>query len=207
MKVILTENQFKTILKEVDENSYPNLEKFFKLMTDPQSQIYKYLGAEVGEKFLQWLTAKNSDITNDNIQNNNEIIDPLNGKGKIITSEFGKRAVPTKGASTTHEGIDISVPSDTPVYAAAAGTVITAGVLKGYGGIVIIDHGGFKTKYAHLKNWNVYQGVKVEQGSKIGNSGGGSMDPNKGISTGPHLHFEIINNQDVAVNPLNYIKI
>jgi murein DD-endopeptidase MepM/ murein hydrolase activator NlpD len=211
MKVILTEAQFKKILNEVDEKSYPNLEKFFKLMSNPQSQIMKYLGADAGKDFLQWLTSKNSEITNDEaqgntkIQDNGEIIDPLNGKG-TITSNFGKRIKPTKNASSTHEGVDIGVPSDTPVYAAAAGTVMTAGVLKGYGGTVIIDHGTFKTTYGHLRSWDVYQGIKVEQGTKIGNSGGGPMDPNRGTSTGPHLHFEITNNQDVAVNPLNYIK-
>ena len=205
MKVILTEDQLKNVLKEVDEKSYPNLEKFFSLMTDPQNQILKMLGAEEGKNFLQWLSSKNSEITNDKIQGNGAIIDPVNGKGRV-TSSFGMRDKPTRGASSTHEGIDIGVPSDTPVYAAAAGTIVNAGIMQGYGGVVIIDHGTFKTKYGHLRSWNVYQGQKVEQGTKIGNSGGGRMDPNRGTSTGPHLHFELLNDQDVAVNPLNYIK-
>lgn len=205
MKVIITESQLEKVLNEANEKSYPNLEKLFSLMANPQSQILKMLGAEEGGDFLRWLSSKNSNIVNDKTQNNNTIIDPVGGKGKI-SSNFGIRIRPTKGGSVKHKGVDIAVPSGTPVYAAASGTITDAGVMKGYGGIVIIDHGTFKTKYGHLKSWDVYRGQKIEQGQQIGSSGGGRMDPNRGVSSGPHLHFELVNNQNVAINPLNYIK-
>lgn len=126
---------------------------------------------------------------------------PVEGK---ITSEFGYRKAPTGGATTNHSGIDIAVPVGTPVKAIAAGKVIAAnGGMRGYGNGVFIDHGLINGKqviseYGHLSQFLVKVGDKVKQGNVIAKSG------NSGISTGPHLHITIREN-NIPVNPRKYI--
>lgn len=97
-----------------------------------------------------------------------------------VTSPFGWRW------GRMHEGIDIAVPSGTPVHAAAAGTVIYAGWMGGYGNLVAIDHGGgISTAYGHNTSVTVAVGQHVDQGAVIAYSG------STGHSTGPHVHFEV----------------
>ncbi|MCK5687248.1 M23 family metallopeptidase [bacterium] len=104
---------------------------------------------------------------------------------KRVTSPFGFRRHPTLGRKIFHTGIDIGVSYKT-VRASLSGTVSYAGWIRGYGKIVIIKHKkGYSTKYAHLSSFKVSQGTKVLRGQAIGKSG------NTGITTGPHLHFEI----------------
>ncbi len=108
---------------------------------------------------------------------------PLKGR---ITSLFGPRIHPIYGTPDFHTGIDFGVPVGTEVHAAAAGKVTFAGRQGGYGLLVVIDHGnGLSTYYAHLSEILVEVGQFVEQGQVIALSG------NTGLSTGPHLHFEI----------------
>lgn len=119
-----------------------------------------------------------------------------------ITSYFGLRNAPTAGASTNHGAIDIGVPIGSEVYATAGGTVTFAGQASGYGYVIYIDHGnGIESRYAHLKadGLRVSNGQNVSQGQVIALSG------NTGVSTGPHLHFEIRIN-GVKVDPLNYVS-
>lgn len=125
-------------------------------------------------------------------------IKPISG-GRM-TSTFGRRSRPTKGASTFHKGIDWGVPQGTPVYASCGGTVIKAGWGSGYGYCVFISHpDGKVTRYGHLSKVLVSAGQTVSQGQRIALSG------NTGVSTGPHLHFEILVN-GAQVNPFNYLK-
>lgn len=125
-------------------------------------------------------------------------IKPING-GRL-TSRFGKRNAPTKGASTYHKGVDWAISSGSSVYASSGGTVTKAGWGSGYGYVVYINHGnGTETRYAHLSKVLVSKGQKVKQGERIAKSG------NTGVSTGPHLHFEI-RIDGTPVNPLNYVK-
>ena len=110
-----------------------------------------------------------------------------------VTSGFGSRW------GRMHEGIDIGVGVGTPVHAAAAGTVIYAGWMSGYGNIVVIDHGnGLSTAYGHNSSLVVGQGATVEKGFVIALSG------NTGHSTGPHVHFEVRLN-GAPVDPLGYL--
>ena len=96
-----------------------------------------------------------------------------------VTSEYGRRW------GRLHAGIDIGAPIGTPIYAAAAGTVIFSGQQSGYGNVIIIDHGGgFTTLYGHQSRLMARDGQSVDRGSRIGSVG------NTGRSTGPHLHFE-----------------
>jgi murein DD-endopeptidase MepM/ murein hydrolase activator NlpD len=99
-----------------------------------------------------------------------------------------------------HEGIDIGAPEGTPIYAAAAGTVIYAGWESGYGNLTVIDHGnGLATAYGHQSRLAVSSGQTVSRGQLIGNVG------STGHSTGPHLHFEVRVN-GVPTNPLDYLS-
>lgn len=119
--------------------------------------------------------------------------------GGRLTSRFGRRTSPTRGASSNHKGIDWGVPTGSSVMASSGGTVTRAGWSGGYGYVVYIKHpGGTETRYAHLSKVLVSVGQTVKQGEKIALSG------NTGISTGPHLHFEILIS-GTAVNPLDYL--
>lgn len=125
-------------------------------------------------------------------------IKPISG-GRI-SSPFGKRKAPKKGASTYHKGIDWATPVGTAVGASSGGTVSRAGWGSGYGYVVYIDHpDGRQTRYGHLSKVLVKVGDKVSQGQKIALSG------NTGRSTGPHIHFELLINGS-AVNPLDYFN-
>ncbi len=125
-------------------------------------------------------------------------IKPISG-GRL-SSGFGARSAPTKGASTNHKGVDWAVPIGTTVAASNAGTVVHAGWASGYGYAVYINHAdGRQTRYGHLSKVLVKAGQTVSQGERIALSG------NTGRSTGPHLHFEIRINGS-AVNPLKYLN-
>ncbi len=125
-------------------------------------------------------------------------IRPISGGRQ--TSGFGRRNAPTKGASTYHKGVDWAVPTGTSVYASCGGTVAKAGWGSGYGYVVYINHeDGRQTRYGHLSKVLVKSGQSVKQGERIALSG------NTGISTGPHLHFEILINGS-QVNPLKYLN-
>lgn len=116
-----------------------------------------------------------------------------------VTSEFGYRIHPILKVSKLHTGIDIGCPSGTTVVAANAGTVIKAGWNNSYGNMVMIDHGGgIVTLYAHNSSLLVSTGAKVERGDAIAKSG------STGMSTGPHLHFEVRVNGEYQ-NPRNWV--
>ena len=125
-------------------------------------------------------------------------IKPISG-GRM-SSGFGRRRAPKAGASTYHKGIDWATATGTPVYASSGGVVSKAGWGRGYGYVVYIDHpDGRQTRYGHLSRVLVSAGQSVSQGQRIALSG------NTGVSTGPHLHFEILVG-GTQVNPLNYLN-
>lgn len=102
-----------------------------------------------------------------------------------ITSGYGWRLHPVLGGLMFHKGIDIAVPEGAPILSAWDGRVILAGWLEGYGKTVIIDHGWYRTLYAHLMSPGVNPGQEVKRGDGIGRA------DSTGMSTGHHLHFEI----------------
>ena len=125
-------------------------------------------------------------------------IKPISGGRQ--SSGFGRRKAPTRGASSYHRGVDWATPVGTAVMASSAGTVVKAGWGSGYGYVVYINHAdGRQTRYGHLSKVLVSPGQTVAQGQKIALSG------NTGVSTGPHVHFEILINGS-QVNPLNYLN-
>jgi murein DD-endopeptidase MepM/ murein hydrolase activator NlpD len=106
-----------------------------------------------------------------------------------VSSGFGMRRHPILGYSKMHRGIDFAAPTGTPVRASGAGTIEIAGVNGGYGNYVRIRHTGrYSTAYAHLNTIErgIREGTKVAQGQLIGTVG------STGLSTGPHLHYEIL---------------
>jgi len=124
---------------------------------------------------------------------------PVSGS---ISSPFGKRVDPINGKNAFHEGIDIRGERGEKVFATAAGKVTKAYKNgSGYGNYVEIDHGnGYRTVYAHLQNYLVKSGERVEQGQVIGQLG------NTGRSTGAHLHYEIrLGNK--PINPAKFMKV
>lgn len=120
---------------------------------------------------------------------------PLRGNFRL-TSKFGPRNTGISGASSYHRGIDLAAPSGTPIYASMAGTVIKSGSASGYGLVIYINHAnGVQTRYGHCSKLLVKNGAKVKQGDLI------ALVGSTGVSSGPHVHFEVRVN-GTAVNPL-----
>jgi lipoprotein NlpD len=110
-----------------------------------------------------------------------------------LSSRYGPRN------GSFHDGIDVSAPQGTPVYAARAGRVIYSDRIPGYGNIVIVDHGrGLTTVYAHNSENGVAEGAFVARGQQIARVG------SSGRTTGPNLHFEV-RQGNVAHDPLRYL--
>ncbi len=118
-----------------------------------------------------------------------------------IGGYFGMRLHPIYKISMHHDGMDLTAPVGTDVYATGNGVVsrvFNSRARRGYGTYIIIDHGyGYRTLYAHLDKVLVRQGQEVKRGDVIGLVG------NTGASTAPHLHYEVQRNNR-PVNPINY---
>ena len=121
---------------------------------------------------------------------------PLEGE---VVSTFGWRVHPVLENRHHHDGIDLDVSEGTIVHAAAGGEVYYYGGQPGYGNVLVIEHAdGYVTMYGHLSSALVTPGRYVEMGQEIALSG------NTGISSGPHLHFEI-RNGEFPIDPLRYL--
>ncbi len=121
---------------------------------------------------------------------------PVNGR---LLSRFGEREDPFSGEGVLHAGVDISASMGTPVHAAADGIIVRAEFGRGYGRVVIIDHGnGMQTWYAHLSRFEVVPGQEIRRGEVLGYSGA------SGRVTSPHLHFEVRLGGN-PVNPHSYL--
>ena len=127
-------------------------------------------------------------------------IQPVSNKQLLaLASGFGMRIHPVYKVKKMHTGIDFAASIGTPIYATADGKVIEVSVkFSGYGKMVEIDHGfGFRTRYAHMHDFAVRPGQQVRRGDLIGYVG------NTGISTAPHLHYEVLLNGN-HINPVHY---
>lgn len=126
---------------------------------------------------------------------------PVGIEGTYITSSYGNRLHPVQGVNRYHDGIDIgNAGFGAPVVAAADGFVTYAGVMGGYGNCVMINHGdGIITLYGHGQEIKTTLGASVKQGDVIMTVG------STGVSTGPHLHFEV-RKYGVPVDPIPYLS-
>jgi len=117
----------------------------------------------------------------------------------VVTSDFGMRKSPFTGKSTYHAGIDLAAPAGSPVYACTAGKVIETAYSNIYGNYILIRHDdGRESLYGHLSKGNARLYEKVKSGTIIGYVG------STGLSTGPHLHFEV-REQGKAKDPSLFI--
>ena len=183
-----------------------------RLSKEQITQLYHFNDEQKAQ--LQELTSEEYDsLWDDLIGNSGEIIQgdsdfvgtdifswPLSTNG-TITSRFGTRVDPISGVVKTHGGTDIAAPEGTPILAAADGTVVAATYnAGGYGFYVKIMHNGtYSTLYGHCSALLVSAGQTVKQGQVIAKVG------STGYSTGPHLHFEVIQNW-VRVDALRFYK-
>lgn len=127
-------------------------------------------------------------------------IQPVANKQLIaLASGFGMRVHPIYKVKKMHTGIDFAAAIGTPIYATADGKIEEVSVrFSGYGKMVVIDHGfGYKTRYAHMHDFAVRQGQNIKRGELIGYVG------DTGLSTAPHLHYEVLMN-GVLINPIHY---
>lgn len=127
-------------------------------------------------------------------------IRPANGR---IVSNYGMREHPILKVRKMHEGIDFLLKRGTPVMATAEGTIQRAGQSPSYGKVIEVKHpeSEYMTRYAHLSEIpdEIYRGAEVERGDTIGYSG------NSGLSTGPHLHYEVHQLNGSALDPMHFL--
>ncbi len=126
-------------------------------------------------------------------------IQPIQNKDLTrMASGYGMRMHPILKYRKKHNGMDFTAPRGTPIYATGDGKVTRASYSAGFGRVVYIDHGfGYVTKYAHMRKYNTRRGRRVKRGDIIGYVG------SSGLSTAPHLHYEVHKNGR-AVNPINF---
>lgn len=193
------------IIKIKDTPEYANIATELRNTNELNKKNYK---SSVKKDISENIKGKNildnhevqgiQNIQNENIENRSfgKILWPV--KSGRITSKFGNRNHPVLKSVKFHRGVDIAVSLGTPVYAGIRGIVTFAGKRGNYGNLVEIEGSdGIKVRYAHLSKIDVVAGQRVSDGEKVAETG------NTGMSTGPHLHYEIIVD-DSPVNPLNF---
>jgi len=222
-KMTEAENSLQEIQKHDDEiyrkifQSRPIPESVRKAGFGGSERYAKYNGYEFSSTLA--LTAKRLDILSKQLvvqsKSFDEVIELVKNKEKMqacipniqpvaasdltrFGSPFGYRMHPILGYTRMHYGVDLTAPTGTKVYAPGDGVVIRADWAQGYGNCVRINHGyGYLTVYAHLSEMLVRPGQKVKRGDVI------ALVGNTGLSTCPHLHYEVrINGQ--WVNPVNF---
>ncbi|MCF8481908.1 MAG: M23 family metallopeptidase [Rhodospirillum sp.] len=169
--------------------------------------------ARTGDILYASMTLSGTKYTLYRFEDNDGLVDYYNAKGEGVrkallrtpingarlSSGFGKRFHPVLGYSKMHKGVDFAAPRGTPIYAAGDGVIEKAGPFSTFGNYVRIRHNSeFKTAYAHMNGFakSIKTGARVKQGQIIGYVG------TTGRSTGPHLHYEVLK-QDNQVNPLD----
>ena len=192
---------------EIREAGMGGADRYSKLKGFKNSDLIVNASKRIDElSNKMYVQSKSFDEVFDMARNKEEMmacipaIQPISDKYKgRISNFYGFRIHPIYKTRIFHEGVDFTAPVGTTVYAAGDGQVVEAIRSNyGYGNIIKIDHGyGYETTYAHLNKINVHKGQKVKRGFAIGTVG------NSGLSTGPHLHYEVSKNNN-RVNPIYY---
>ena len=184
------------IIRIRDDIADINKKKDMESISLSRTESFK---GKVRENINEKNRADNQNIQEENIESKGfgKILWPV--KYGKITSKFGNRTHPVLKSVKFHRGVDIAVSVGTPVYSGIKGRVTFAGRKGNYGNLLEIEgNDGIKVRYAHLNSINVVTGQKVSDGEKVAETG------NTGMSTGPHLHYEIIIDEN-PVNPLNFV--
>jgi murein DD-endopeptidase MepM/ murein hydrolase activator NlpD len=164
-----------------------------KVVNDFQSSIQEmgfievYESSNENERVINNNTGLNATLVLDAVNAAETLPDiyPVSSEARL-TSGYGYRTDPFTGKRAFHGGIDLAVPENTEVVSCGIGRIEKAGYNRTNGNYIIIDHGNnYKSYYGHLSRVNVKKGDEVVKGQVIGLSG------NTGMSTGPHLHFQI----------------
>lgn len=181
--------------------SYDNLLDF--LTTVNKEELEETLGfiEEVERKFE--FQKSNFDLISSTLERNEKLFSAIPAikpaAGNYARNGFGMRLHPILKVYRMHNGIDIIGPRGTPVYASGDGVVDYVGRRGGFGNVIEIKHGfGYRTIYAHLSKFDVSVGQKISRGDMIGKTG------SSGLSTGPHLHYEVLHNGK-NLNPSEFI--
>ena len=182
-------------------NKYKNLEKYdnSELMIDISKRVDKL------KKQMTIQSASYDNIT-ELVKGKEQMlasipsIQPVSNKDlERIASGFGVRIDPVYKVPKFHAGLDFTAPTGTEIYATGDGVVeLVEFNYGGYGNQVIINHGyGYKTRYGHMSRFAVRRGQKIKRGEKVGFVG------STGKSTGPHLHYEVLKDEN-AINPIYF---
>jgi len=129
---------------------------------------------------------------------NGNIFSITGGRGYTITQRFEGRVNPITGKQEFHGALDIGAPYGASVHSLQNGVVAYAGWMNGYGNVVVIDHGNISSLYAHNSQILVSEGQSISGGQEISKVG------STGWSTGPHIHFEVINSNGEKIDPISY---
>ncbi|MBL4932394.1 murein hydrolase activator EnvC family protein [Clostridium paridis] len=180
---------------EADKSSLQNLkdqkQKMYNELASREQDIQKQLDNAIAN-------LNKGNTGNVGSSNSQGFVRPTSGP---VTCPFGPRIHPVTGKPSNHTGVDLGASLGTPIVAAKDGTVVAAETNSIYGNMVVINHGNSQqTMYGHTRNYIVSVGQQVKQGQVIAYVG------STGLSSGPHLHFEIRIN-GVPVNPANYLSL
>ncbi len=158
------------------------------ILSDESYELYRFQSE--GDEFVEYFNSHGKSATKALMKT------PINGAR--LSSGFGMRKHPILGYNKKHQGVDFAAPTGTPIMAAGTGHIEFVGNNGGAGKYIRIKHlNGYKTSYSHLSKYasGIQKNVKVRQGQVIGYVG------NTGLSTGPHLHYEVIFNGK-RINPM-----
>ncbi len=174
-------------VKNKKEHSFGDIEYAQIIIENKTLEYFKFI---TDEGFADYFNREGKNVKKSILKT------PLDGAR--LSSSFGMRKHPISGFNKMHKGVDFAAPIGTPIYAGGNGVIEMIGTNGGYGKYIRIRHNnGYKTAYAHLSKYKkgISKGVRVNQGEVIGYVG------STGVSTGPHLHYEIIY-QNKQINPL-----
>lgn len=174
--------------QDMGANSFASEARLVPTLNETIEQYNFLKSADYSRIFREYVRKNHSDVTPG--------IWPVNGR---LMDNFGKRIDPFSGLGAFHSGVDINGNMGDPIRATADGIVTMSGWMGGYGRMVVIDHGKYQTRYAHLSSAKVIPGMEVRRGEIIGGMG------STGRATGTHLHYEVRVN-GVAINPYPFLK-
>lgn len=199
-------NKLNDLKGTIDQNiDQETLNNGVKKVTDTAQEVWnriRFQGAGGGMFDLNFdpgtIQNTSDDLQFSDAYLSDSIINPVDNS--ILTSSYGLRTHPVRGTPDFHTGIDLAQAKGVPIKAALKGTVTEAGYSESYGNYITLSHEGSETFYGHCDSLNVKVGQQVNQGDKIATVG------STGVSTGPHLHFEVKVN-GTRVDPMNFIKL